>query len=253
MTTVSTFRVTCPTCRSVFPVDPAKVPEEGVYAACSQCSRVFLVQHSLVEEGVRGDGAPDDTEPPHGEGAVVADPHSTSGVTEHSEGPAGAVSEGQAKRKESVEGEAFDAPPDSKLRSEPDWSPFEDLSSMVEEEDDGAEGTGGGTSPRPGTVPSEAEGVGRGGGQAGPLAFGRQDPHDRARRLARVLVSDMITYNPERHRKALEEGTLQTEFEEEVERSWEEYVEQVGSELAEGTRYFQDALNELLARGRSVY
>ena len=41
-------------------------------------------------------------------------------------------------------------------------------------------------------------------GQA--FSFGRRDPHDKARRLARVLVSDMIMYNPERHSRAIAAG-----------------------------------------------
>ena len=83
--------------------------------------------------------------------------------------------------------------------------------------------------------------------------FGKRDPHDKARRLARVLVSDMIAYNPDRHRTALENGTLVADFEEEIRKSWAEYTEQVGSELAESTTYWFDALNEILAEGEKVF
>ncbi len=83
--------------------------------------------------------------------------------------------------------------------------------------------------------------------------FGRRDPDDKARRLARVLVSDIITYNPERHQRALEQDTLHADFEDEIRKSWAEYVEQVGRELAESTSYWFDALNEILARGRKVF
>lgn len=83
--------------------------------------------------------------------------------------------------------------------------------------------------------------------------FGRRDPDDKARRLARVLVSDIITYNPERHQNALEQDTLHADFEDEIRKSWAEYVEQVGRELAESTPYWFDALNEILARGRKVF
>jgi len=88
-----------------------------------------------------------------------------------------------------------------------------------------------------------------------PAGFqpGRRDPHDKARRLARVLVSDMITYNPDRHARALEAGTLAEDFEEEMEKSWAEYVEQVGHELAESTPYWNDALNEILAKGQALF
>jgi predicted Zn finger-like uncharacterized protein len=83
--------------------------------------------------------------------------------------------------------------------------------------------------------------------------FGRRDPHEKARRLARVLVSDIITYNPERYLRALENDSLKQDFEEEIRKSWDEYVEQVGSELARETEYWTTALNDLLARGRDVF
>jgi predicted Zn finger-like uncharacterized protein len=83
--------------------------------------------------------------------------------------------------------------------------------------------------------------------------FGRRDPDEKARRLARVLVSDIITYNPERHQRALEQDTLHADFEDEIRKSWAEYVEQVGRDLAESTSYWFDALNEILARGQKVF
>lgn len=83
--------------------------------------------------------------------------------------------------------------------------------------------------------------------------FGKRDPHDKARRLARVLVSDIITYNPERHQRALQQDTLHADFEDEIKKSWAEYVEQVGRDIAESTSYWFDALNEILARGRKVF
>jgi len=83
--------------------------------------------------------------------------------------------------------------------------------------------------------------------------FGPQDPDTRARRLARALVSDIVVYHPERREKSLEAGTLRTDFREEVLKSWEEYVEQVGEEMAKKTPFFRDALNEILAKGRKVF
>jgi hypothetical protein len=85
------------------------------------------------------------------------------------------------------------------------------------------------------------------------FSFGQRDPADKARRLARVLVSDMIMYNPERHQRALENGTLEEDFEDEIAKSWKEYVEQVGEEMARGTDYWRDALNDILAKGDEVF
>jgi predicted Zn finger-like uncharacterized protein len=83
--------------------------------------------------------------------------------------------------------------------------------------------------------------------------FGGQDPHTRAQRLARALVSDMVTYHPERHQRGLRESSLRQEFRDEIRKSWEEYVEQIGREMAHGTPYFRDALNQILARGQQVF
>ncbi len=48
-------------------------------------------------------------------------------------------------------------------------------------------------------------------------------------------------------------GTLKQLFREEIKKSYEEYVEQVGREFAEATSHFQDALNEILASGKRLF
>jgi hypothetical protein len=70
-----------------------------------------------------------------------------------------------------------------------------------------------------------------------------------------VLVSDIIMYNAERHRTALENGTLEQDFEDEIGKSWKEYVEQVGAEMAEGEGrgFWRDALNDILAKGKPLF
>ena len=84
-------------------------------------------------------------------------------------------------------------------------------------------------------------------------AFGPQDPDTRARRLARALVSDIKVYHPDKWEEAVAEGTLRAEFRDEILKSWGEYVEQVGEEMAKKTPYFRDALNEILAQGEHVF
>jgi NAD dependent epimerase/dehydratase family enzyme len=86
-----------------------------------------------------------------------------------------------------------------------------------------------------------------------PPAFGAADPQTKARRLARALISDIVVYYPERRERGLREGTLRTEFREEIRKSWEEYATQVGDEMARATPYFREALNEILAGGESVF
>jgi hypothetical protein len=106
--------------------------------------------------------------------------------------------------------------------------------------------------PTPEPSASEATGAPASTPRPSPI-FGRPDPHGKARRLARALVSDIAVYNPERRDRGLEQGTLRQEFREEIRKSWEEYVGQVGESLARGTPYFREALNEILAGGRSVF
>ncbi len=83
--------------------------------------------------------------------------------------------------------------------------------------------------------------------------FLANDPNAKARRLARALVSDLITYFPDRRNDGLRNGTLGQLFEDEIKKSYDEYVEQVGRELAEATPHFRDALNDLLAGGQKLF
>jgi len=83
--------------------------------------------------------------------------------------------------------------------------------------------------------------------------FLARDPRQKARRLARALVSDMIVYQPDKRQQALSAGNLKAAFEEEIQKSWEEYVGQIGPELANSTTYFTDALNEILAGGQQLF
>jgi hypothetical protein len=101
--------------------------------------------------------------------------------------------------------------------------------------------------PRPAAPPTATT-------QARPVnPFLQQDPKQKARRLARALVSDMIVYQPAKRQRALAAGTLKEEFDEEIQKSWEEYVEQVGEEMASSTPFWREALNEILAGGKAVF
>jgi hypothetical protein len=83
--------------------------------------------------------------------------------------------------------------------------------------------------------------------------FLANDPHAKAKRLARALVSDLVTYFPQKRQDGLRDGTLKQLFKDEIQKSYEEYIAQVGREFAETTPHFQDALNDLLAGGQKVF
>ena len=71
--------------------------------------------------------------------------------------------------------------------------------------------------------------------------------------LARALVSDIKVYNRETYERAVAEGNLLDALGPEIKKSWELYKEKVTPEVAGSTDYFRDALNEILADGRSVF
>jgi hypothetical protein len=102
-------------------------------------------------------------------------------------------------------------------------------------------------------APPEAPSAAPGEPAVTPKPFGQPDPDARARRLARALISDVAAYHPERQEVGLKEGRLKELFQDELKKSWQEYVDQVGLEVARSTPYFRDALNEILARGKQVF
>jgi len=83
--------------------------------------------------------------------------------------------------------------------------------------------------------------------------FLAQDPATKARRLARALISDMVVYHPAKRQEGLRDGTLKQLFDEEIKKSWEEYADQVGKDVADSTPYFREALNEILADGKQLF
>lgn len=321
--------VTCPSCSSSFPVDPAKVPEGGVNARCSSCGDIFRVEKpvdveplpTLEDLGPTPEPLPDPTpeplpepdeaasvsmpEPwPEGdsvEGEPATDMPSDDWVFETEEAPsvqaeplpsveplpeiaapdaAGALDpppELEPSEPEPAQHESGPAEPESGP-AEPEPGPAEPGPGPAEPGPDGdpfaqpapferaapvAEPTAAPvepTSSAPASDPVEQRGTEqREGGQDGAgvqgFTFGKRDPTDKAKRLARVLVSDMIMYNAERHQSALSSGTLEQDFEEEIAKSWKEYVEQVGDELANGPGrdFWRDALNDILAKGQRVF
>src|SRR5438045_1740999 len=105
----------------------------------------------------------------------------------------------------------------------------------------------------PATPPGASPAIGDGGARRPLNPFLSKDPDQRAKRLARALVSDIVTYHPAKHAEGLRDGTLKQLFREEIKKSFEEYMAQVGQPRAEGTTYFQTALNEVLGAGKKIF
>ncbi len=282
--------VQCTACSTSFPVDPRKVPEEGVYARCSSCQGVFFVEggmamaaaatpatHEAVQEetGYSGEetsfsGAttPDFSAPmpelATSTSGALAEPDIWVFETEPEIYPASlevgrldTVEEHQRIAKDDTPsfsnpaGISAPAAP-SPITSDPIWDappppPAPEPIKVASP-----------PPPPPAPImaappPAPAPPAAKPAAPAGGFSFGKRDPHEKAARLARVLVSDIITYNPERHQRALDGRTLKQDFEDEIKKSWGEYVDQVGRDLAESTEYFSQALNEILARGQKIF
>ncbi len=300
--------VQCTSCSTSFPVDPAKVPPEGVRARCSVCGATFRVERPAepTHHGDRSDRSEARAETAReffGPGPTTAaepEPESAESEVESAESePQSAESEASAEPESSAEAEpTFQEPAgagevavggaavdDWIIEREPDVDPGDLDVRRVETVEDGLRSarSASGSAAEPEATPAPGEASTPGAPESGAagtavtpeapppspggpgevrqesqppvqgFTFGRRDPHEKASRLARVLVSDIVTYNPERHQRALEQGTLKEDFEDEIKKSWDEYVDQVGQDLADTTAYFNDALNEILARGRELF
>jgi predicted Zn finger-like uncharacterized protein len=211
-----TFTVSCPSCGTSFPVDPAKVPERGVRAQCSMCPEIF------------------DVDVP---GEATAIRESSLGVADPPEPGAVDLPELEASFESSEFTEDDPAAEFGALEPTAEFVP-----PGVEEPEPVA------VVEEPAAAAAEAPPE-----SPGPIRFGRRSPEDKAKSLARSLVSDLIAYNPAKHKEALAAGTLQEVFGEEIEKSLKEYQEQVEPDvMAKGT-IFNDALNSILAEGQSVF
>ena len=217
------MNVRCPQCQSTFRVDPERIPPNGIKARCSRCSNVF----ELTRDGARAPAA-----------AVAA-----AAPTPHTQAAPAAPPPAAPPRVEAP------APPRPTLVEEPRApapapAPVQPAAAAAVR-----------PLPEPmrASTPPVAEAPAPAPATPKRASFRTQDPNARAQRLARALVSDIVAYNKDKLKQTRGAAALRTEFREEIRKSWEEYVEQVGLDLAKNTPYFRDSLNDLLAQGEKVF
>jgi predicted Zn finger-like uncharacterized protein len=228
------MNVTCPNCATIYRVDPAKVPPAGVRARCSICSAVFAVQSETQEQPTAV--------------AAAAPPSPPSP-------PAAAAPARSAPAMPAAPARVVDAPAPARAPAPPVTRPAAAPAHMATAAPPAA--------PPPAPAPSAAAPVAAVPPPPAPRPvttgtrpvnpFLSQDPALKARRLARALISDMVVYHPAKRQEGLRDGNLRELFDEEIKKSWEEYAEQVGKEVAGTTPYFKEALNEILAGGRQLF
>ncbi len=289
------MNVSCPDCRSIFRVDPARVPPSGVRARCSVCSGVISIpaptgqntppsgiQHTTASSGEGSQGNPRST--PGTQSGWDAGlfgapgPRASSAQTQRpspppplrtAEAPASPRPRPEALDRTTAAATATPPSPTSELPEftpPPPLPPFRPAGappfSAPSAQPFSAPAAppfvpSASRSPTPSRgdfTPPGSPAVGSDGSARRPLnPFLSKDPNQRAKRLARALVSDIITYHPAKHAEGLRDGTLKQLFREEIKKSFEEYIAQVGQQLAESTTYFQEALNEVLGAGKKIF
>ncbi len=288
------MNVSCPDCRSIFRVDPAKVPASGVRARCSVCSGVISIPAPTGQITPPGGGGRTAAPPsesgsqdrprsaPAGQGGWDPPPFGSASQRAPAAAPPPAqrpapppppprtveTPAASRPRPESIERASVTATatPPSPSSGLPEFTPPAPTPPVGPT---ASPGTSAPTAPpfvpsgspsrppatlRPPAKPPVASPTSGDGGPRRPLnPFLSKDPNQRAKRLARALVSDIITYHPAKHAEGLRDGTLKQLFREEIKKSFEEYIAQVGQQLAESTTYFQEALNEVLAAGKKIF
>ena len=223
-----TITVACPSCSSSFPVDPARIPPNGVRAQCSFCPEIFDVDVPVsVEDPV---AAPPETEVAESvEPDVVETDSESVGVDVSLDDviiETDLVPEADDDASDEAESAALEVTDEMASVEEPETPPVEEREMASAEEPEAS---------------------------PGPIRFGRRTPEDKAKSLARSLVSDLVAYNADKHREAMAAGTLEEVFQEKIQKSLKEYKEQVESEVVAKGTFFNDALNSLLAEGQETF
>ncbi len=233
------MNVTCQDCRSVFRVDPAKVPPNGVRARCSVCGAILRITVGATTPLNNPALTPRSATAVRSPSLSPVTPASIPGIRRTPASPSESAGTGTPYPSHptpsvSTPAQATSARP---LVPPPPPSPGQLVGTPT---------------PVP-TVAAPSGAAASGDGKRVINPFLRSDPMTRAKRLARALVSDMVAYQPQKRAEGLSNGSLKQLFRDEIRKSYDEYVEQVGREVAESTAFFQDALNEVLAEGQRVF
>ena len=82
------------------------------------------------------------------------------------------------------------------------------------------------------------------------MAVDRKDPHERAKRLARLIVGDIVLYNQDKIAEGIKNDTLFQVLEKELEVGRKYYEKNVDPAVAAQTDYFNLALVDILVKER---
>jgi hypothetical protein len=268
--------IACPSCAASYDVEPARFPAAEVRAGCLSCGReLFLRVRERVDgrAGRAGTAEPDLVSAPAPDFASAPAPDLASAPPPDVASP--------AVQPDRIPEPAAWWTPAGVPETEPDTAAPPGLpetpsreadvgagesGASAEAADDGFSGPDDGPrrewTEEPGTGAGDRAAVREadpGPAQARPGSEGFTfaqvgDVASRARRLARALVSDIVVYHPRKVEEGRREGSLREILREEVDKSWEEYCERLGPDVARAHRpAFVAALNAILARDQPVF
>ncbi len=245
------MNVSCPSCNTVFRVDPAKVPAGGVRARCTTCRAIFRVSTEIMADVAPPVAAPATKAP--GPSATAPAPHYA--PVAPTARPAGAPQTARAvPLAPPVTRPAIPVAPAVPQPLQAPPVPFPPGAAPVAGRPVMPPAWAGQPTGRAASAPAQpAAGAPRPASGAPINPFLSRDPKQKARRLARALVSDLVVYHPDKRQEGLQNGTLKELFADEIKKSWEEYGDQIGPEVADAASYFNDALNEILSDGQKIF
>ena len=239
--------IQCQSCAAKYFLPEEKVPVNPLKVRCPKCRAVFMLagKRDRVEVGAGVAAAP----PPKVAAALAHDAPAETPAFAPTRPTGLANDDARAPMKAAasapLEGLTTDMRAAAAAPAAPAPAPEPELvETPADAVSDVSESLAGDPAPAQAVAPAKS---------AEPKARGGKSADDRAKRLARVLVSDILWYNRERRDAALKDGTLMTSLGEEIKKSWELYKEKVGPEAAHSTNYFKEALNEILADGQQVF
>lgn len=234
--------VECNSCHTKYNVDERKIPAAGVKVRCQKCQGLIIIRKP--EPAVAPDvqpsvpasepaAPPSVTPPPKTETPsappVTAPPEPPAVKPPTEPPPFQPPSAPEPPVVKSPAEPVTAAPPEEKLATEP----YVSIPAAPP--------------PAPAPLPEITE------KPASALSEEDKKWHERARRLAKALASDLVLYNQDKVEQGLREGNLVDLLGSEIRRSWEYYCQQIPRHIVASTDFFKEQLNKIVCKGREIF
>ena len=239
----SVMVVQCPQCMGKYRVaDESKVPVDGIGVRCPTCANIFTIYRIAADIElipIEGDYQEPVREPVREAPTVFEPTPSPSSDLGISTEP---LDRGLETPSSVVEESVFEPKPEVFEPSAP--TTFEETPEVVPEVSAPVTPEPVEISAAPPTFEPEPEVA------ASPQV---QKQHDKAKRLARVLVKDILRYHGDKVEEGLRNGNLIDMVGDEIKKSWQYYKSELPEDVLNSTNYFKEALNKILAKGKKIF